>query len=291
MQTPETMRISQNCAPFHAFCFKISLSCAIFPFMQNPFSISPNPNSLYITDRIRGVLFKCRDTIDRRQGLSCLFGDLGLGKSTILRYLFAEYDAKDDVLAAFIATPIYPSAFALLKGICGAFGLEPRPSFQLQQKDFENCLALKYAEGKNIIIFIDEAQILDSKQLELIRAILNFETNTVKLVQIVLGAQVELIAKLGHKKNRALKSRIATYSELAPLSVEETAAMIQARCKLELIQNPFTPEHVSLMVERTGGVPRAVIKLCGLLYSMKEGLGVKEIPLEWVDNTFVEVGL
>jgi general secretion pathway protein A len=258
---------------------------------MNPFSISPNPNTLHQTDTIKAVLFKCRDTIDRRQGLSCIFGDLGLGKSTILRYLFSEYDARDDTQTAYIPTPIYPSAFALLKGVCSSFNIEPARSFQSQQKSFEDYLTAQYMDKKNIILFIDEAQILDSKQLELLRAILNFETNTEKLVQIVLGSQLDLVPKLNHKKNRALKSRIATKSTLRPLTVEETGGMIEARCKLASIENPFGSEHLAAMHELTEGVPRSVIKLCGLLYAMKTSLEVESIPVEWIKEFGDEVAL
>lgn len=258
---------------------------------MKPFSISPNPNSLYLTDSLKAVLHKCRYTIDERQGLSCILGDFGLGKSTVLRYLFAEYDAKDDVQAILIATPIYPSAFALLKGICQSFGIESARSFQAQQKLLEDYLTTEFLDGKNIIIFIDEAQILDSKQLELLRAILNFETNEEKLAQIILGSQIELTVKLNHKRNRALKSRITTYSELKPLTLAETQAVIESRCKLAAVPNPFNLGHIAEIHKLTGGIPRSIIKLCGLLYSMKTNLEVDSVPLEWVKQFTSEVGI
>jgi general secretion pathway protein A len=258
---------------------------------MRPFSISPNPNSLYLTDSLKGVLHKCHYTIDERQGLSCILGDFGLGKSTVLRYLYSEYDAREDVQAVLIPTPIYPSAFALLKAICQALELEAARSFQAQMQLLETFLVKQFDKGKNTIVFIDEAQILDTRQLELIRAILNFETSEEKLVQIILGSQIELTAKLNHKRNRALKSRITTYSELKPLTLEETAAVIAARCRLASIQNPFGENHVKKIFELTGGIPRSVIKLCGLVYAMKISLDVETIPIEWIPNFVSEVGL
>lgn len=259
--------------------------------MATPFRISPNPTSLYLTDSLKGILHKCRYTIDERQGLSCILGNFGLGKSTVLRYLQAEYDARDDCNTALIATPIYPSAFAFLKGISIAFKLEPARSFQAQMKLLETFLTEQFLENKNNVIFIDEAQILDTKQLELIRAILNFETNEEKLVQVILGSQIELTLKLNHKKNLALKSRITTYSELKPLTETETGEAINARCQIASIANPFTPAHVAKIHELTGGVPRSVIKLCGLIYSMQQSIGAEEIPLEWISGFTAEVGL
>lgn len=259
--------------------------------MASPFRITPNPNTLYLTDSLKAVLHKCRYTIDERQGLSCILGDFGLGKSTVLRYLFSEYDAREDTKAILIATPIYPSAFALLKAICQSLELEAARSFQAQMSLLETFLTKQFTEGLNTIIFIDEAQILDTRQLELLRAILNFETNEEKLVQIILASQLELAIKLNHKRNRALQSRITTNSVLKPLSEEEVDLAIQARCDVASIENPFTSEHVSRIYELTGGVPRSVIKLCGLVYAMKESIGAEEIPVEWISEFTSEVGL
>ena len=259
--------------------------------MATPFRITPNPNTLFLTDSLKAVLHKCRYTIDERQGLSCILGDFGLGKSTVLRYLFAEYDARDDTKTVLIATPIYPSAFALLKAICQSLELEAARSFQSQMSLLETFLSEQFANGKNTIIFIDEAQILDTKQLELLRAILNFETNEEKLVQIILGSQLELALKLNHKRNRALQSRITTNSVLKPLSEEETSEVVTARCEMASINNPFTKNHIAKIFELTNGIPRSVIKLCGLIYAMKESIGIDEIPIEWISEFTTEVGL
>jgi general secretion pathway protein A len=256
-----------------------------------PFSISPSPASLYITDSLRAVIHKCRYTIEDRQGLSCILGDFGLGKSTVLRFLFGDYDAKENVVAILIPTPIYPSAFAFLKAICQKFEIEAARSFQAQMKLLEDFLEAQYLEGKNIIIFIDEAQILNTAQLELIRAILNHETNEEKLVQIILGSQLELDIKLNHKRNRALDSRITTKSILKPLTVDDIEAVIDARCTLFAIENPFTRDHVEKIFEVTGGVPRSVVKLCGLVYSMKTNLESPDIPIEWISMLTSDAGL
>ena len=259
--------------------------------MASPFRITPNPNSLYLTDSLKAVLHKCRYTIDERQGLSCILGDFGLGKSTVLRYLFSEYDAREDTKAVLIATPIYPSAFALLKSICQNLEIESARSFQAQMTLLETFLVQQFTSGKNTIIFIDEAQILDTKQLELLRAILNFETNEEKLVQVILGSQLELALKLNLKRNRALQSRITTNSVLKQLTEDETAEVIAARCSLASISNPFSPKHIKKIFELTNGIPRSVIKLCGLIYAMKESIGTDEIPLNWISEFTSEVGL
>src|SRR4051794_3766924 len=195
-----------------------------------PFSISPNPNCLYLTPSLRAVLAKAKFSIDKRQGLAAILGDIGLGKSTILRYLFAEYLSKEEsVVTTLVPTPKFPSPFATLKFIAQDLGVDGKRSFVAQQDTLQDFLIKSYEAKKNVVVFIDEAQVLDNSQLELIRSMLNFETHKHKLIQIVLAGQIELKDKLAADKNRALYSRISTYSVLDPLTLAETGEMINFR--------------------------------------------------------------
>ena len=255
-----------------------------------PFSISPNPNSLYLTDSLRAVVNKSKFTIDKKQGLTCILGDIGLGKSTILRFLHSDYSAREeDMVTTLIPTPAFPSPFAMLKSICMDFKLEPQRSFQKQQEALESFLQEKFVENKNVVIFIDEAQNINNKQLELIRSLLNYETNTHKLIQIVLSGQLELKERLSDKRNKAVASRVSTYSILSPLTLEETKEMISYRCKFENINNPFTAEAVEKIYQVSGGVPRSVLKICAFAYHVREIEGLEEITPEFIEISEPEV--
>ncbi len=254
-----------------------------------PFSISPNPNSLYLTDSLRAVVNKSKFTIDKRQGLTCILGDIGLGKSTILRFLHGDYSAREDTVTTLIPTPAFPSPFAMLKSICMDFKLEPERSFQKQQEALETFLQEKFVENKNVVIFIDEAQNVNNKQLELVRSLLNYETNTQKLIQIVLSGQLELKDRLSDKRNKAVASRVSTYSILSPLTLEETQEMIAHRCKFENINNPFTDSSVEKIYQVSGGVPRLVLKICAFAYHLKELEGLEEITPEFIEISEPEV--
>jgi len=259
--------------------------------MQTPFTISPNPLSLYLTDSLRAVVHKARACIDQRQGLTCILGDIGLGKSTILRYLSAEYDARENTVTTFIPTPSFPSSFAMLKSICMDFGIDAMRSREAQKRLFENYLGEQFInEEKNVVIFIDEAQMLSNQQLELLREILNFETNTEKLVQIVVAGQMELKLKINRQQNRPFKSRIMSYSNLNPLSLNETKEMVSYRCKFAEIANPFNNEALERIYYHTQGVPRSVLKVCRDLYELK-GLGVTDFTKELIDETAGEAAL
>lgn len=254
-----------------------------------PFSISPNPNSLYLTDSLRAVVHKSRFTIDKRQGLTCVLGDIGLGKSTILRFLYGEYSAREDTITTLIPTPSFPSPFAMLKSIAMDFKLEPERSFQKQQDALQSFLVETYAADKNVVIFIDEAQNVNNKQLELVRSLLNYETNTQKLVQIVLSGQLELKDRLSNERNRAVASRVSTYSILSPLTFDETREMIIHRCRFENIENPFTSEAIERIYEVSGGVPRSVLKICAFAYHIKEMENLSEITPEFIEMSQPEV--
>lgn len=259
---------------------------------STPFSISPNPNSLYVTPSLRGVLAKARFTINKRQGLTCAaLGDVGMGKSTVLRYLYGEYAAKDSCITTLIPTPKFPSLFSMLKYITSDFEIEPRRSFVAQQDALQEFLLRSYEEGRNVVLFIDEAQLLDNQQLELIRGFLNFETDEHKLIQIVLAGQLELRDKLSTEKNKALYSRISTYSMLDPLTPEETKAMIKYRCDYAGIANPFTDEAMEMVFIKSKGVPRNILKLCALAYEMMEMAGETSITPDYIVDAVPEVAI
>lgn len=256
-----------------------------------PFTIIPNPNRLYLTDSLKAVVQKSRFTINKRQGLSCILGDVGLGKSTILRYLWGEYSAMDDCKTVMIPTADYPSKYGMVKDICAEFGIEPMRSSQAQTRKFQEFLFDQYAVGKNVILFIDEAQNLTNQQLEVLRTMLNFENNEVKTIQIVLAGQIELKAKLDHKKNKYLKSRIVMYSTLNPLTLNETKAMLDKRCEDADIENPFSEEVIEKIYVKSSGVPRSILKICSYLHELQMNYGLDKIPAEYVDTAAIEVAL
>jgi type II secretory pathway predicted ATPase ExeA len=164
-------------------------------------------------------------------------------------------------------------------------------SREAQKRLFENYLGEQFInEEKNVVIFIDEAQMLSNQQLELLREILNFETNTEKLVQIVVAGQMELKLKINRQQNRPFKSRIMSYSNLNPLSLNETKEMVSYRCKFAEIANPFSNEAIERIYYHTQGVPRSVLKVCRDLYELK-GLGVTDFTKELIDETASEAAL
>src|SRR5579872_4496409 len=104
------------------------MATSAIPALQVPFSSSPDPTAFYLTPALRQTIFKVGYAIDARQGLSVVLGDFGLGKSTLLRYLFAKFSALDHNEATFIPSPSFRTSFAMLQKICSDFDIPPARS-------------------------------------------------------------------------------------------------------------------------------------------------------------------
>lgn len=254
----------------------------------HPFSISPNPSNLYVTPGIAATMHKVRFVIENRQGLTCITGDVGMGKSSVLRLLYGEYTSREDIVTSFIPTPSFVSDFAFLKGICQDFGLRPRRSLYDQEQEIKGFLAEKFGDNVNVVVFIDEAQRLKGPQLEMVRTMLNFETNQFKLIQVVLAAQLELRDKLKDPSKKALRSRIIAPSILAPLSPAETKAMVEYRCKSAGIDVPFPDSVIQRIYTIANGVPREILKICSVSYELMNVSGQRKVSLELLEEAVGE---
>lgn len=225
--------------------------------IEPPFSLSPDPRYFYVSLQHKTALAKANYAIEQQQGLSVIFGDIGVGKTTVARRLYQVYRDRDGYYTAYIPTPIYPSDFQFLKDICAEFGLSAKRSKQKQIAAFEEFLINAYRENKTVLLIIDEGQGLIGQQFELIRLLLNFETNTQKLIQIVLIGQNELRNKLRLKK--ALNSRVATRSTLEPLHFEDTKSMINFRVMVAGRHHPlFTEKACMKIYDYSKGMPRDI---------------------------------
>lgn len=228
---------------------------------EDPFSLSPDPRFLYLTNQHKAALAKLRYVMERRQGFAVLYGDVGHGKSTLIRRLFGIYKGQDEYESVLVTNPDYPTGLQLLKRLTDEFGLPRRPSKLDQMQELEGFLVQRFAEDKNVLILVDEAQMMRGEQFELIRQITNFESDDNKLVQIIIAGQNNLRNKLKLKK--ALLSRAAAVATLDPLTPEETADMIAFRLSVAGRHEPlFTPDALDFVYERTKGVPRDVVKMC-----------------------------
>ena len=250
-----------------------------------PFTVSPNPNWLYLTPSLRGTLDMTRQLIEDRQGLGFILGDVGMGKSTVLRFLHNEYSSQEtDYVTTLVTLANYPSPYAYLRKICGDFDLPAKRSLAAQQEAFEPFLVEQFTAGRTVVVFIDEGQLMSDQVLEVLRGLLNFETHDSKLIQLVVAAQMDLRDRLMMKRNKAIKSRIFAPCCIRPLSLEETAGMIAFRCQRAGVPNPFDATGMERIYALTEGVPRAVVILCAHAYKQARKTGWERVPLDLIDR-------
>lgn len=250
---------------------------------ESVFSISPNPRFFYITPSVQAAIAKTQYVVRARQGLTTIIGDVGLGKTSLLRLLYNEYDDSPDHTSAFIVNPKQTSETAFLKAICTEFEVRTKRSQRETELELRAFLIEQYRAGKNVVLFIDEAQQLKGPMFEQIRQILNFETDETKLINIVMAGQVELRYKLADRSKRALVSRIAVSSTLDALTPEEIRGMIDFRCTVAGVSNPFEPEAMDAIYEWSKGVPREAIKLCAMSVQYAGLNKLKRIPVDLVE--------
>lgn len=259
-------------------------------YTEMPFSLTPNPRYLYVGTQHRSAIAKSLYLVEHRQGLTVIFGDVGMGKTTVGRHLLHHFiDYPEKFTVAYLPNPSYPSEHQFLVSICAEFGIAPARSKQATLARLNDFFTQSYLAGKIVTLLIDEAQLLKGPQFELLRQLLNFETDDHKLIQIVLFGQNELRAKLKPKK--ALCSRIVTRSTLEPLDLADTDGMIQFRLQVAGCHGTvFTPAAVQRIYEASGGVPREINKLCLSAFTLASFEGLTTVDVDLIDQAVAEIG-
>jgi general secretion pathway protein A len=227
-------------------------------------SISPNPAVMYLTSLLKTGVARIKRAIQRKQGLCMIIGDIGLGKSSLLRYISSNYDMDDEKYSVsyFHDSRKCKTPFDFLKMISQDFNIPPKRSQIAQMDAIEEFLVSNYQAGKTTIIFVDEGQRLPLETLELMRSLLNYETDTHKLAQFVVAGQLELRDRLLKRQYEAFRSRIVAPLVMQPLTLDETKKMIQSRVESWELENPFSPDALNEIYTFSGGVPREILLLC-----------------------------
>jgi general secretion pathway protein A len=244
----------------------MSMSNTIFNFfglLENPFRINPDPRFLFITDQTRATADELVYAIQTRKGLILLTGEVGTGKTMLIRRLL-DWLAEQKMPTALIFNPhIEPDH--LLDFILNDFGVPCASNLKSEKLlALNRWLLERYRTGQTPVLIVDEAQGLDPTALEEIRLLLNFETPREKLLQIILAGQPELEIKLKRHELRQLRQRITIRCRTAPLTSEETYGYIRARLRAAGANgNPiFEPDTVAFIHAYSHGIPRVINVLC-----------------------------
>ncbi|MCP4866164.1 MAG: AAA family ATPase [Pseudomonadota bacterium] len=234
-----------------------------FGLTDNPFSIAPNPDYLYMSPRHKEALAHLTFGLRESGGFVMLTGEVGTGKTTVSRKLLQQL--PDSTQVAMILNPTL-SAIELLATVCDELNIETDPN-QASLKYFTDKILQKLADnhnaGKNTVLMIDEAQHLLPEVLEQLRLLTNLETNREKLLKVVLIGQPELQQLLKRNELRQLAQRITARYHLLPLNADEVKAYVNHRLSVANGDlSVFSAATVRTMYRVTAGIPRVINLLC-----------------------------
>src|SRR5271157_261529 len=236
---------------------------SFFGLSEKPFAITPDPRYLFLSERHAEALAHLLYGINEAGGFIQLTGEVGTGKTTVVRSLLSRLPHHADV-AVILNPRITPAEFLLT--ICEELGVtigEPdRSSVKAMVDALNRKLLSAHAEGRRVIVIVDEAQNLSADVLEQVRLLTNLETATQKLLQIILIGQPELRELLDRNDLRQLAQRITGRYHLKPLSQEETLQYVRHRLRVAGASGEiFTPGALREVHRLSAGIPR-VINVC-----------------------------
>ncbi len=227
-----------------------------------PFGPTPDPRFLFQSTRHREALAQLVYGVTERKGFIVLTGEIGTGKTTLLRTLLGRLDA--DTPVAYVHNSSLPIE-GLLEYVLEDWGVKSTAANQAQRLvELNEFLIDQHRQGNSPVLVIDEAQNLSVETLEAVRLLSNFETTQQKLIQILLVGQPELRDTLSRPELRQLKQRVGLRCHIGPLSAGETRAYIRHRLRIAGASDAglFTDAAVQRIAEYSRGVPRVINVVC-----------------------------
>jgi general secretion pathway protein A len=237
---------------------------AYYGLRERPFDLTPDPRYLFLTPKHQEALTTLEYGISRRRGLTVVLGPPGTGKTTLIRAALATLKAGS-------AQCVYVNNPALkrdefIETIARAFQLndEASRSKATMLVELEKKLTERLAAGAITALIVDEAQALSEELLEEIRLLVNLETDTDKLLPVVLVGQTEFSERLAQPSCAALKQRIALRCQLLPLTASETAHYVATRLRTAggSPAQSFTRESIHVIHQCSRGIPRTINVIC-----------------------------
>jgi len=236
---------------------------SFYGLKKEPFHTTPDPNFLYLSPSHKEAMGAIIYGIEKRKGFIAIFGEVGVGKTTIIRaYLEKTSDRKQKTV--YILNPVV-SFHGLLTDIFRSLELVPSHDDSAEMvNQLQEALIREYRSDSTVVLVIDEAQNMPVQTLEQLRLLSNLETSTDKLIQIVLIGQPELKTLLDHPSLKSLQQRIALRATIQPLKEKESQAYIEHRVALASATGAplFTQGALKLIIRKSEGIPRRLNILC-----------------------------
>lgn len=258
-----------------------------YGFREKPFSLLPDPAFLYLGPQHARAYTLLEYGVLNRAGFTVLTGEIGCGKTALIRHLLNELN--EEVTVGLLSSA-HKRIDNLLEWVLMTFGLDYESKSPVRSYDsFVEFLIGEYARNRRVVLIVDEAQNLDEATLEELRTLSNVNADNDLILQLILVGQPELRTTLARPSLRQLAQRVVAHHHLEPLSEEETTTYIHHR--LSHAGGPkdlFSPDACQLVHRQAGGVPRLINLLCdtALVYGYAEN--AREISVDLVQSVIDE---
>ena len=260
-----------------------------FKLKEQPFRLTPDPEFVYWSKQHARAKAYMESTIWLADGFVVVTGEIGSGKTTLLQSFLGELG--DDIVYALISqTQLTPTQF--LQAVLAEFGFKPFNKRKIELLDMLNMFLIEqYANGKKVILIVDEAQNLSRKVLEEIRLLSGIETHKEKVLRIILAGQPELKATLDSPSLRQLVQRVRLRFHLGPLDRREMREYIEHRLRVggSGDKDLIADEAFADIYRYTGGVPRLINTLCDTALLCAFAEDKKSVDLEDVTSAVEEL--
>lgn len=260
-----------------------------FGFKERPFQLVPNPDYLYLSRSHEEAMAHLKYAIDHGDGFVEITGEVGTGKTTLCRAFLDDLDKNTEI--AYIFNPRL-NAIELLKTINDEFGIPSNANNTKDLIDSLNTFLMEIkSQKKNALLLIDEAQNLGQDVLEQLRLLSNLETNTTKLLQIILVGQPELRNMLDSFELRQLRQRITLSWYLTPMTRKETREYIRHRVNIasKKDEDKFTEPAYRKIYHYSGGIPRLINIVCDRAFLTAYGFNKEKVTGNIAANAIREL--
>lgn len=263
-----------------------------FHMQKEPFRMTPDPEFLYLSPSHKEALASIIYGVKQRKGFIAVVGEVGVGKTTILRSFLKTVD-KEHVKVIYVFNADV-SFKALLRTIYQGLGksVETDDVYEMLNQLY-HVLIHEYKNGVNVVLIIDEAQNMSRQTLENLRMLSNLETSTDKLIQIIFSGQPEFEKNLDSYELRQLHQRIAVKSTIRPLTTEESIDYVRHRlAKASVGVGTVFPERVlKQLVNQAKGIPRTINILCDNCLITSFGYKQQKVNLSVLKEISSDLGI
>jgi len=262
------------------------LYSAYFGFRERPFSLSPDPDFLFPSKAHARAFTVLQYGLFTRAPLTVITGEVGMGKTMLIQALLREVD--DDITLGLISNA-QGDRGDLLRWVLNALDvmLPEQTDYVSLFQHFQNFVLEEYAEGRHVVLIIDEAQNLGAEMLEELRMLTNINSGKDELLQIILCGQPELRQLITRPQLRQFAQRVTATYHIPPFEFNETRAYIRHRLKLAGGQgDEISPTAIRHIHEETGGIPRMINKLCDLALVYAASAELNKVGLPTIRELF-----